>query len=190
MHLLFAIFLVTLKSNATGKEVLEIELRFQYTKKEHIDSRRKYLFMSKAITKLSLIAIPVLLIIEINLLIREDYPSAIFLGVLYILHIIILLCLYFLQPVMIYNQTEKFHHEYLLTFVDDIILFKTHGINSELKWDIYHQLWETDKYFYLIQARDIYTLLPKRVFTNKEQEKEFVNLYLQQHSKDTYKIFQ
>ncbi|WP_242866010.1 YcxB family protein [Desnuesiella massiliensis] len=65
-----------------------------------------------------------------------------------------------------------------MVFLKGIIKWKTSNIESELKWDIYSELWESDDFYFLIQAPRMYTLIPKRVFEDQEEKQTFEEITL------------
>ncbi len=85
----------------------------------------------------------------------------IFLGIFVLFFYIII---FGIKPHLVWNKFHKYRERYYLKFSLDKIVFKTVTINSELKWDIYDQLFESKKYLFLYQKSNIFTLLPKRAF--------------------------
>lgn len=77
------------------------------------------------------------------------------------------------MPILRFKQIVKYHEEYIMVFSKDIIKWKASNIESELKWDIYSELWESDDFYFLIQASRVYTLIHKRVFENQEEKQTF-----------------
>lgn len=75
-----------------------------------------------------------------------------------------------------YKNTSKFHEAYTLIFSEDAIYFKTDSIDSELQWDVYSELWHNDNFYYLIQGVRMYTLIPKRVFKDSDEQEAFEEL--------------
>ena len=71
----------------------------------------------------------------------------------------------FLLPTMIYNSQPKLKNEYRLSFSDDGIEFKTDGIDSTLRWSLYHS-WLSDDAFYIMYhgTRDL-SVIPRRALT-------------------------
>lgn len=88
-----------------------------------------------------------------------------------------------------FHQTAKFHQTYHLEFLEDNIIFHTDNLHSEINWNIYTALWENSKYFYLLQTKDIYSFIPKRVFSTEEEVIEFRELYHRQLPSVEYKYF-
>lgn len=165
-------------------------LNFKYTRDEYVESRRNYLFMNKTIKKLDLLLIGLLILFTLYLFINNGF-STLTIVLLILLFIIsaILMILYIFQPGMFYDRIDKFKQQYHLEFNDSKILFKTDDINSELEWNFYEALWENKKFFYIIHSKEMYTLIPKRVFKNINEIIEFRELFLKYNDKKIYKNF-
>jgi hypothetical protein len=165
-------------------------LDFKYEKEEYVDSRRKFLFMRGMVTKPQLFITFLLLVSELILISIERitiFSEA--LGIVLILSICMLFILYIYQPGVLFNKTSKFHQAYHLEFLADKIIFKTNDIYSELQWNTYSGLWENEKYYYLMQTKDIYTLIPKRVFLSKGQCEQFKELFQISNKSAEHKFF-
>lgn len=118
---------------------------------------------------LSLISIPLFLFIE---------PSYSF---IFLFCVGLFLFLFSLFKGSIYSKIrflkdKKFNDEYEINFNDQGIQFKTVSINSEIKWDFYSKVWETQKFFFLFYGKELFSLLPKRAFQNNENVIEFREL--------------
>lgn len=165
-------------------------LDFKYEKEEYVDSRRKFLFMRGIITKIQCFITSLLLVIELILISIDGITifSAVF-GIILVLALCMLFIVYIYQPGNFFNKTSKFHQAYHLEFLSDKIIFKTNDVHSELQWNIYSELWENQKYYYLMQTKDIYTLIPKRVFLSKEQCQQFKELLQMGNKSAKYKFF-
>ena len=146
--------------------------------------------MNKTIKKLDLTLIGLLIIFTIYLFINNGVSiMPIILIILLFIVSIIFAVLYVFQPGIFYNKINKFNQQYHLEFRDNRILFKTNGINSELDWNFYEALWENDNFFYIIHSKEMYTLIPKRVFNNEMEIIEFKNLFMKYNDKKIYKKF-
>lgn len=156
----------------------KIEIKFKYTKEEYVKAFREYLLLTKTIKKRDMIvAILVIIFSTIWLILSKEILSAVCLlcGVLFLL----LLCnLYYWMPGRNFSQNNKFKEEYNLTFSDEGILFKTDSINSNLKWNTYVDFMENEEFFYLIQAKQVFSLIPKRAFDSVEVENGFREMVL------------
>lgn len=149
-----------------------MEVKFTYTKEEWVDGRRKYLFLAKILTRMQLVIMSLMTVLfTVSTSIYGFGIINTALGVILALLVLELLVVYGIQPSMLYNETDKYHSGYRFVFREDGFLFETQGIASELKWDIYTGYAQSGKYYYLLQGKINYTLIPKRVFTS-EQDRE------------------
>lgn len=83
---------------------------------------------------------------------------------------------YFVGPGQHFRRNAKFQQEYCLRISEDGLLFNSKNIQSKLEWGLYSKVWETPNFYYLFYDKDLFTLIPKRVFTSKQQEWTFQNL--------------
>lgn len=165
-------------------------LNFKYTRDEYIKSRRNYLFMNRTVKKIDLILIGILIIFIMYLFINNGFSTmSVVLSILLFIIIVIFAILYIFQPGMFYDKIDKFKQQYHLEFKANKILFKTNDISSELEWNFYEALWENDNFFYIIHSKEMYTLIPKRVFNNINEITEFRELFLKYNDKKVYKNF-
>jgi len=146
--------------------------------------------MNKTVKKLDLILIGLFMLFTLYLFINNGFSTMpIVLSILLFIISAVFAVLYIFQPGMFYDKIDKFKQQYSLEFNDDRILFKTDDINSELEWNFYEALWENDNFFYIIHSKEMYTLIPKRVFDNEMEITEFKNLFMKYNDKKIYKKF-
>ena len=162
-------------------------LSFKYTRNEYIKSRRNYLFMNKIIKKTDLILVGLLGLFTLYLFLNNGF-STMFIILCILLFILLALfsVLYIFQPGMFYDKIDKFKQQYYLEFKDNKIFFRTDDISSELEWNFYEALWENDDFFYIIHSKEMYTLIPKRVFNNEMEMIEFKELFMKYNDKKIY----
>ena len=162
-------------------------LSFKYTRNEYIKSRRNYLFMNKIIKKTDLILVGLLGIFTLYLFLNNGFSTMfIILCILLFILLAIFSVLYIFQPGMFYDKIDKFKQQYYLEFKDNKIFFRTDDISSELEWNFYEALWENDDFFYIIHSKEMYTLIPKRVFNNEMEMIEFKELFMKYNDKKIY----
>jgi len=75
-----------------------------------------------------------------------------------------------------FKRNPKFGETNNIDFSDEGIHFKTSSIDSKLKWDIYDGLLEDEELFVLPYGGQMYTVIPKRCFTEPEMTVTFRNL--------------
>lgn len=151
-----------------------IELKFQYTQNEYVQAERQYLIANKTLHTYDIAIAAVFLLLSVVYMFFSSFSiiSILIFGLVII--ITAMGCyIYFLMPVLKFKQTAKYHEEYTLIFSKDTIRFKTPSIESEMKWDIYSEIWNNHDFYYLIQAPRIYTLIPKRIFKDQNEKQAF-----------------
>lgn len=86
-------------------------------------------------------------------------------------------------PMMVFRRELKVRDEYVLTFSQDGIHFKTAHIDSHLQWSLYS--WALiDSYSYVLYyGVRSFTVIPKRVFQSVEQQTAFAQLLTENVSK-------
>ena len=154
-----------------------VELRFKYSKEEYIKAYRQYLISSKTISvrDISILILAIFCSVIFAITTKVNMWSVVLL-VACCFAIITGFILYFITPIHVFNSNTKFFEEYYLAFSDKSIIFKTPTIHSELKWDTYKKIWDNKEFYYLIQHPKIYTIIPKRVFSSKDQVQKFEEL--------------
>jgi len=68
-----------------------------------------------------------------------------------------------------YRTNPKFREEVRLTLTSDGLHFRTAMIESNLKWSLYSDYFETGKAFILIYGKRMYTVIPKRALDDEAQ---------------------
>jgi YcxB-like protein len=87
---------------------------------------------------------------------------------------------YFVIPQRIYKRNPQLREEYRLQFSDEGIAFHTKGVDSALRWSLYKEVWETERFYFLLYGKDAFSLIPKRAFAGGWQERAFKEM-LQRH---------
>jgi hypothetical protein len=107
-------------------------------------------------------------------------PSSHWLGVLFVgasaVFGLILVAAFLIIPPWAFRHQPKFRDEYSLTFSPEGIHFQTVHIDSHLEWTLYSQV-VVDAYSYVLYyGVQTFTVIPKRVFQNTEQQGVFERL--------------
>jgi hypothetical protein len=90
--------------------------------------------------------------------------------------VLMLLAAFVILPPMAFRLEPKYRDEYSLIFSQDGIQFRTVHINSQLQWSTYSRaLIDADSYILYYGSRS-FTVVPKRVFQSREQQKAFEEL--------------
>jgi hypothetical protein len=82
----------------------------------------------------------------------------------------------YLWPSLIFRREPKFRDEYSLTFSSEGIHFQTAHIDSHLAWDLYSRALVDAHSYVLYYGSRTFTVIPKRVFQNNQQQEAFDQL--------------
>jgi hypothetical protein len=123
-----------------------------------------------------LIALGVVLLAGLYLWFSTDEPVVFFGVSIFLLIVATPLVFYFVTPRTTFRREPRLRDIYWLRFDDDSIAFKTEHINSNMDWELYQQVWENKRFFFLIFGERMYTVIPKRVFESAVQEIQFREL--------------
>jgi hypothetical protein len=107
-------------------------------------------------------------------------PSSHWFGVLAVaasaVFCVILVAAFLVIPPVAFHYQPKFRDEYSLTFSLEGIHFQTAHIDSHLEWSIYSQVLVDAHSYLLYWGSRTFTIIPKRVFQNTEQQGSFEQL--------------
>jgi len=92
---------------------------------------------------------------------------------------LILVAAFIVIPPLVFRHQPKFRDEYSLKFSPEGIHFQTAHIDSHLEWSIYSRAL-VDAYSYVLYyGTQTFTIIPKRVFQNAEQQGAFEQLLVE-----------
>ncbi len=89
---------------------------------------------------------------------------------------LILVAAFLVIPPLVFRHQPKFRDEYSLTFSPEGIHFQTAHIDSHLEWSIYSRVLVDVNSYVLYWGSRTFTIIPKRVFQNTEQQGTFEQL--------------
>lgn len=126
----------------------------------------------------------VVIVVAIAGLYCWELAGAKWIGILFVslsaVFAVVLLMGLVIVPRLVFRGTPKFQGEYTLVFSPEGVHFRTAGIDSHLRWDLYSRAL-IDSYSYLLyHGPRSFTVVPKRVFENADQRSAFERL-LSQH---------
>ena len=156
-----------------------VELQFRYTQDEYVSAIRAYMLAKRSIAFFVGIASLVTLLGIYFLLTQADSVATIALLCAGTFLFGLVGTSFGILPHRRFLANPQFRSEYHLGFAEDGILFQTDHINSTLKWDIYTEAVETERFYLLVYgAEGAVTVIPKRVFNSAEQEACFKKLLM------------
>jgi hypothetical protein len=89
---------------------------------------------------------------------------------------LILVAAFLVIPRLAFRHQPKFRDEYSLTFSQEGIHFQTAHIDFHLEWSIYSRALVDAHSYVLYWGSRTFTVIPKRVFQNTEQQGAFEQL--------------
>src|SRR5207244_299090 len=75
-----------------------------------------------------------------------------------------------------FRRNPKFLETYKLSFSDQGIRFKTNSIDASIAWTHYSRILEDEKVILLVYGSRMYTVVPKRAFSDSAQLPAFRNM--------------
>lgn len=153
----------------------DLTLQFQYTEAEYVAATHSYYNRSFHMGSY-LIALGVVLLAGLYLWFSTSEPVVFFGVSVFLLIVATPLVFYFVSPHTAFRRHPSLRDTYWLRFNEDGIAFKTEHVNSNLDWELYQQVWENKRFFFLIYGKQMYTVIPKRAFESVSQETQFREL--------------
>lgn len=152
-----------------------LNLTFRYSESDHVRAMRAH-YADHLRLWLDISVIVVVGMVGIWL-----WPSLggkVFLGVS-ASFILILFAAFVVIPPLAFRRESKFRDEYSLTFSPDGIHFRTAHIDSDLAWNLYSRALVDTHSYVLYYGSRTFSVIPKRVFQNAEQQAAFDQLVTQ-----------
>ena len=169
-------------SDAFAETKGPVELAFSYTEDEYVEAARLFFsrgYDAKFHTYLGLAVLAGGLLV--GWLAGDVYVAGL---VLFVGLLLLARRLYVNSalPRMYFRRNPKFLDAYRLTFSDEGVAFRSKGVESKIGWEFYTGVWETPDFYFLVYGKDLFSLVPKRVFRGPRQEAAFREL-LRRHLK-------
>jgi hypothetical protein len=153
-----------------------INLSFRYTERDYVRALRSH-YVSHLRLRLDIAVTVILAGIGIYF---WRLPNRHWLGVVCVVIAIafglLLVATFTIIPPLAFRRSPKFRDEYSLTFSLEGIHFRTVHIDSQLQWSIYSSALIDPHSYILYYGSRQFTVLPKRVFQNVEQQQAFEQL--------------
>ena len=162
-----------------------INLSFRYAESDYVRALRAH-YSSRLRVRLDIIAAIVVAVLGAYSWRSPDYH---WLSVICVVASVVLVLIPFAAfvviPPLAFRSEEKFRDDYSLTFSQSGIHFITAHIDSQLQWSMYSRALIDKHSYVLYYGSRQFTVIPKRVFQNAEQQQIFEQLLTQHVSKIT-----
>jgi hypothetical protein len=93
---------------------------------------------------------------------------------------LILIAAFTVIPPLAFRREPKFRDDYSLSFSPEGIHFRTAHVDSQLQWGMYSRALVDAHSYVLYYGSRQFTLIPKRVFRNTEEQRAFEQLLAEQ----------
>jgi len=160
-----------------------INLSFRHSKNDYVRALRAH-FSSRLRVRLDIAAAIVVALFGAYEWRSPDYHwfGVVSVGASVVL-VLVLLTAFVAVPPLIFRSEPKFRDDYSLTFSQHGIHFRTAHIDSQLQWSMYLRALIDEHSYVLYYGSRQFTVIPKRVFQNAEQQQLFEQLLTQHVSK-------
>jgi len=160
-----------------------VNLSFRYVASDYARALRAH-YSSRLRVRLDIIAAIVVGLLGVYSWRSPDYH---WLGVICVAASVVfglmLFAAFVVIPPLAFHSEAKFRDDYSLTFSPDGIHFRTAHIDSHLQWSMYSRALIDGHSYVLYYGSRQFTVIPKRVFQNAEQQQIFERLLTQHVSK-------
>lgn len=150
-----------------------LNLKFKYSEKEYTEAVKWYYSKSLNIKVDILVSVIVIFLGSILWISGNESTLNKILILLGCILLLMMLFVLYVNPKRVFKQEPKFRDEYTLIFSNEGIKFETEHINSTIAWNHYSKIKENRDFFYLIYGKYMFTIIPKRAFTDKKDEELF-----------------
>jgi hypothetical protein len=158
-------------------------LSFRYCERDYVWALRAH-YGSRLRLRLDFAVIVVLSVLGAYLLRFADVRwlggACLFMAAAFAL---LLIAAFTVIPILIFRREPKFRDDYSLTFSQAGIHFQTAHIDSQLQWGLYSRALVDAHSYVLYHSSRQFTVIPKRVFQNEEQQEAFEQLLTQNISR-------
>jgi hypothetical protein len=160
-----------------------VSLLFRYAEGDYVRALRAH-YSSRLRVRLDIVAAIVAALLGAYSWRSPDYH---WLSVICVTASVVLLLILFgafvVIPPLAFRSEAKFRDDYSLTFSTHGIHFRTAHIDSQLQWSMYSMALIDEHSYVLYYGSRQFTVIPKRVFQNAEQQQVFEQLLTQHVSK-------
>jgi YcxB-like protein len=153
-----------------------VNLSFRYAESDYVRALRAH-YSSRLKVRLDIFACIVVGLLGVYSWRSPDYHwlSVICVAASAVLALV-LFAAFVVIPPLAFRSEAKFRDDYSLTFTPDGIHFRTEHIDSQLEWSIYLRALIDERSHVLYYGSRQFTVIPKRVFQNVEQQQVFEQL--------------
>ncbi|MGH9704284.1 MAG: YcxB family protein [Candidatus Acidiferrales bacterium] len=156
-----------------------VSISFRYAARDYVRALRAH-YSSRLRVRSDIVAATVVALLGVYTWRSPQYHwLSIFCLVASFVLILMLFAAFVVIPPLAFHSGAKFRDDYSLTFSPDGIHFLTAHIDSHLQWNLYSRALIDEHSYLLYYGSRQFTVIPKRVFQNAEQQHLFEQLLTQ-----------
>ena len=152
-------------------------IRFDYDKKQVIQALR-YHFVSKREIRVMIILVNVFAVLSLVLYLLAKISPIAFLGYSF-LWIILMVSVWFILPIVVYNRAETFKHAFTMHFFNNEFILEHEKGRRSWDYSALSDFKETPFFFHLYFDSRSFLLVPKDAFESLEGMQELRELLRQ-----------
>ncbi|WP_054957916.1 YcxB family protein [Paenibacillus dakarensis] len=153
-----------------------MRVSFTYRDEEFIQGVRQS-FGSKKRFLLDVVLFGVFLLYGIFLLVtRTNLLAGVVIILVPVVYFSVIAWRHLVIPKLLYEQDSALREQITITFLEDEVIYQSANQEYLLTWDNYIAFKETIDYIYLFIFNRTLTVIPKRIFSNKEDQLQLIAL--------------
>lgn len=151
-----------------------VNLHFRYTREEYVAAVRQF-FDPFRLKFYGVFGALLLLLGIFAAVVSDDPVYTWFLSIFGVVSLSLFYRSYFVAPRRWYGVVAA-RGDYTLRCSDEGIVFRAKDMESSLRWSLYREVRETERFYFLVYGKHAFSVIPKRVFTSARQEQDFRGL--------------
>jgi hypothetical protein len=156
-----------------------VSLSFRYAESDYVRALRAH-YSSRLRVRFDIAAAIAAALLGVYSWRSPDYHwLSVVCSVASVVLVLILFAAFVVIPPLAFRSEAKFRDDYSLTFSRDGIHFRTAHIDSQLQWGMYSRALIDEHSYVLYYGSRQFSVIPKRVFQDAEQQRLFEQLLTQ-----------
>ena len=166
-----------------------ITLEFTYSKEDYVQAMRRFLRLTKTISRLSLYFLAVAAVADVIFLAMFGLTIENLILTVMLVCCGVMLLIFHYQPARTYDKSPRLKAVQHYEFSPEGITMKTASATSQVKWNLFSYYWDDVTGVYLLQNKKSYILLPARLFSSDDQRQALQQMAVEGNPDIQYKDF-
>ena len=153
-----------------------VTLRFRHAEDEYAAAVRLYMLRAPSVGLRLAVLVPLVAACVFFLFLLFDAGFLFSLATAAAVVATLSAWLFLALPRQRFRSDPKYRDEYTLEFSDDGIHFTTEAVDARLKWELYNDVLENERFYVLVYGTGMISVIPKRAFRRPADEARFREL--------------